>query len=212
MAAAIEVLRQQGAIIVDTANIPSVLDQDPERSLLTSPPSSVLPFGMKRDFNTWLATLGDAAPVRTLTQLREWNLANESRGAIRYGQARLDGADELDLQESLDAYQTDRARDLFLSAEHGIDEVMAELNLDALLFPASSGAGIAARAGYPTVIVPFSSVENEPNQPLPAGFDAARRPFGVSFSAMACSEARLIELAYSFEQATRSRIAPPDLP
>ena len=212
MAAAIEVLRQQGAIIVDTANIPSVLDQDPERSLLTSPPSSVLSFGMKRDFNTWLATLGDAAPVRTLTQLREWNLANESRGAIRYGQARLDGADELDLQESLDAYQTDRARDLFLSAEHGIDEVMAELNLDALLFPASSGAGIAARAGYPTVIVPFSSVENEPNQPLPAGFDAARRPFGVSFSAMACSEARLIELAYSFEQATRSRIAPPDLP
>ncbi|MDP3515604.1 MAG: amidase family protein [Pseudohongiella sp.] len=212
MAAAIDVLRQQGAIIVDPANIPSVMDQDPARNLLASPPSSVLSYGMKRDFNAWLASLGDTAPVSTLTQLREWNLANEGRGAIPYGQARIDEADALDLLESLPAYQSDRARDLFVSAEHGIDEVMAELELDALLFPASSGAGIAARAGYPTVIVPFSRVANELNPPLPAGFNAEPRPFGVSFSGMACSEARLIELAYSFEQATRARIAPADFP
>lgn len=212
MAAAIAVLRQQGAIIVDPANIPSVIDPDPARNLLASPPSSVLSYGMKRDFNAWLASLGDMAPVANLTQLREWNLANEGRGAIPYGQARIDDSDALDLSESLPAYQSDRARDLFLSAEHGIDEVMAELNLDALLFPASSGAGIAARAGYPTVIVPFSRVQNELNPPLPEGFDAEPRPFGVSFSGIACSEARLIELAYSFEQATLARIAPPDFP
>lgn len=212
MQEAIDVLRQQGAIIVDAANIPSVLDQDPQRNLLTSPPSSVLSYGMKRDFNAWLATLGATSPVSTLTALREWNLNNEYRGGIRYGQARLDDADALDLQLSMDTYQSDRARDLFLNAEHGIDEVMTELNLDALLFPASSGAGIAARPGYPTVIVPFSRVTLELDPPLPQGFDAAKRPFGVSFTASACSEARLIQLAYSFEQATRSRIAPPDLP
>ncbi len=212
MAAAIDVLRQQGAIIVDPADIPSVIDQETARNLLASPPSSVLPYGMKRDFNAWLASLGDMAPVSTLTQLREWNLANEGRGAIPYGQARIDEADALDLIESLAAYQSDRARDLFISAEHGIDEVMAELNLDALLFPGSSGAGIAARAGYPTVIVPFSRVANELDPPLPEGFNAEPRPFGISFSGTACSEARLIELAYSFEQATRARIAPPDFP
>jgi amidase len=89
---------------------------------------------------------------------------------------------------------------------------MAELELDALLFPGSSGAGIAARAGYPTVIVPFSRVANALNPPLPEGFDAEPRPFGISFSGTACSEARLIELAYSFEQATRARVAPVDFP
>jgi len=212
MASAIAVLRQQGAIIVDPADIPSVIDRDPARNLLASPPSSVLSYGMKRDFNAWLASLGDTAPVATLTQLREWNLANEDRGAIPYGQARIDEADALDLIESRAAYQSDRARDLFISAEHGIDEVMAELNLDALLFPGSSGAGIAARAGYPTVIVPFNRVANELDPPLPAGFNAEPRTFGISFSGTACSEARLIELAYSFEQATRARIAPPDFP
>ena len=212
MAAAIAVLRQQGAIIVDPADIPSVMDPDPARNLMASPPSSVLSYGMKRDFNAWLASLGDTAPVSTLTQLREWNLANEGRGAIPYGQARIDEADALDLIESLAAYQSDRARDLFISAEHGIDEVMAELNLDALLFPGSSGAGIAARAGYPTVIVPFSRVANELDPPLPEGFNAEPRPFGISFSGTACSEARLIELAYSFEQATRARVAPVDFP
>ena len=40
---------------------------------------------MKRDVNTWLATLGDSAPVRTLTELREWNLAHEQSGALKYG-------------------------------------------------------------------------------------------------------------------------------
>ena len=44
-------------------------------------------YGMKRDFNTWLASLGPSAPVKTLTELREWNLAHEKAGAIKYGQS-----------------------------------------------------------------------------------------------------------------------------
>jgi len=212
MIEAIEVLRQQGAIIVDPADIPSVIDPDPQQNLLSNPDSSVLSYGMKRDFNAWLATLGAAAPVKSLTELRMWNLENAHRGAIKYGQARLDGADELDLQASFQAYQRDRERDLYLNAEHGIDEVMMRLNLDALLFPASSGAGIAAKPGYPSVIVPFAAVTRELDPPLPADFNGRARPFGVSFTAMACSEARLIELAYDFEQATQRRVAPPDLP
>jgi amidase len=208
MAEAIEILRQQGATIVDPAEIPSVIDPDPANNLLANGGSSVLRYGMKRDFNAWLASLGESAPVKTLTELREWNLAHESAGAMKYGQANLDGSDAIDLEGDRAKYEADRARDLRLNGEHGIDEVMTELELDALLFPGSGGAGISARPGYPTVIVPFAFLPNDNGPPMPEGFDAKPRPFGVSFAGMACSEPRLIELAYAFEQATTRRVAP----
>jgi amidase len=172
----------------------------------------VLDYGMKRDFNLWLATLGESAPVRTLTELREWNLEHESAGSLKYGQARLDGSDELDLEAARAEYEADRAQDLRLNAEHGVDEVMTELELDALVFPGSGGAGILARPGYPTVIVPFGFVPNDGGPAMPDGFDAKPRPFGVGFAGSACSEPRLLELAYAFEQATLRRVAPPGVP
>jgi len=209
---AIAVLTQRGATIVDPADIPSIVDPDPANSLLVNGGSSVLTYGMKRDFNAWLASLGPTAPVRTLTELREWNLAHERAGAIKYGQARLDESDAIDLEADRAEYEADRARDIRLNGTHGIDEVMEELDLDALLFPGSGGAGIAARPGYPTVIVPFGFVANDGGPPLPEGFDAKPRPFGVSFTGGACSEPRLLELAYAFEQATTRRAPPPGMP
>ena len=211
MAEAIEILMVQGATVVDPADIPSVIDPDPENNLLANGRSSVLNYGMKRDFNAWLATLGESAPVKTLTELREWNLAHEGAGSLKYGQGRLDGSDEIDLDDDRAKYEADRARDLRLNGEHGIDEVMTDLELDALLFPGSSGAGISARPGYPTVIVPFGFLASG-GPPMPEGFVAKPRPFGVSFAGMACSEPRLIELAYAFEQATMRRVAPPGMP
>lgn len=210
MAEAIEILRQQGAEIVDPADIPSVLDPDPATSLLTNGASSVLDYGMKRDFNAWLGTLGESAPVRTLTELREWNLAHRTAGSMKYEQARIDGSDALDLEGDRARYEADRTRDLELNGRRGIDQVMEELQLDALLFPGSGGAGIAARPGYPTVIVPFAFVPNDQGPDFPEGFDPQPRPFGVSFTGSACSEPRLIELAYAFEQATQRRVAPPE--
>lgn len=210
MAEAIEILRQQGAEIVDPADIPSVLDPDPATSLLTNGASSVLDYGMKRDFNAWLGTLGESAPVRTLTELREWNLAHRTASSMKYEQARIDGSDALDLEGDRARYEADRTRDLELNGRRGIDQVMEELQLDALLFPGSGGAGIAARPGYPTVIVPFAFVPNDQGPDFPEGFDPQPRPFGVSFTGSACSEPRLIELAYAFEQATQRRVAPPE--
>jgi amidase len=212
MREAVEILEAQGATIVDPADIPSVVDPDPENSLLLGGRSSVLDYGMKRDFNAWLATLGESAPVKTLTELREWNLAHRSAGSMKYEQARLDGADALDLDEARAVYEEDRARDLRLNGEHGIDEVMEAMNLDALLFPGSGSAGLAARPGYPTVIVPFATIPNDFGPPFPDGFEPRPRPNGVSFTGGACSEPRLIELAYAFEQASMRRFAPPDFP
>jgi amidase len=150
--------------------------------------------------------------VKSLTELREWNLAHLKAGAIRYGQAALDISDEMDLTRDRARYEADRAKDIRLSATDGIDAVMTAEHLDALLFPGANGAGIAAKPGYPTVIVPFGLIPNAPNQPFPEGFDAQPQPFGVSFTGMACSEPRLIELAYAFEQATKKRVPPPSVP
>jgi amidase len=172
----------------------------------------VLKYGMKRDFNAWLATLGPSAPVKTLTELREWNITHTAAGAIRFGQSQLDISDEMDVQGDRARYEHDRAKDIELAGTHGIDEAMKANNLDALLFPGASGASIAAKPGYPTVIVPFAMVPNTLTPPLPPTFDPKPAPFGVSFTGMACSEPRLIELAYSFEHATKRRVPPPAVP
>jgi amidase len=226
MSAAIEVLKAQGATIVDPADIPSVVDPDAKNNFLTWSVCSgaesargkddncsiVFKYGMKRDFNTWLASLGAAAPLKTLSDLRKYNLANVARGTIKYGQSQLDISDEMDLQRDKARYEADRAKDLALAATHGIDAAMKAHNLDALMFPGASGAAIAAKPGYPTVIVPFGTVPNAPTPAFPSTFDARPTPYGVSFAGMACSEPRLIELAYAFEQATRRRVPPPSAP
>ena len=226
MTEAIEILKQQGAIIVDPVEIPSIATQDPDKNFalwgqcsglnnakgLDANCSVVLKYGMKRDFNAWLATLGPSAPVKTLTELREWNITHIAAGAIRFGQSQLDISDEMDVQGDRARYEHDRAKDIELAGTHGIDEAMKANNLDALLFPGASGAAIAAKPGYPTVIVPFAMVPNTLTPPLPPTFDPKPAPFGVSFTGMACSEPRLIELAYSFEHATKRRVPPPAVP
>ena len=83
----------------------------------------------------------------------------------------------MDLQRDRARYEADRARDLAVSATHGIDEVMNAQKLDALLFPGASGAAIAAKPGYPTVIVPFGTVPNAPTPPAARSRSTpARRP------------------------------------
>ena len=103
----------------------------------------VVKYGMKRDFNKWLATLGPTAPVKTLTELREWNLAHQKAGAIKYGQSRLDISDEDGSRDAtardtrpiarrtccVDRHQRHRRRD---------EDDRARRDL---LFPGSSGAG-----------------------------------------------------------------------
>ncbi len=226
MAQAIDVLRRQGAVVVDPVEIPSIVSNDPEQNLLAwsacagrtdakgtdDDCSIVMKYGMKRDFNAWLASLGPTAPVKTLTGLREWNAAHEKAGAIKYAQAQLDISDEMDVVADRARYEADREKDLLLAATSGIDAVMKAHKLDALLFPGPSAATIGSKPGYPTVIVPFGFVPNAPTPPFPDGFNARPAPYGVSFTGMACSEPRLISLAYAFEQATKRRVAPSSTP
>jgi amidase len=225
MAEAIEVLKKEGAVIIDPANIPSIVTTDStknfnrwgicggieQRKGRNQNCSIVLEYGMKRDFNAWLASLGNATSIKTLSDLRYFNLLNAGRGAIKYGQSLLDVSDEMDLVADKAKYEADRAKDIDVSGTHGIAEVVQAEKLDALLFPGTSSAAIAARAGYPTVILPFGRVPSvSPQGPAyPRGFEPQPTPFGVSFTSVACTEPRLIELAYAFEQATKKRVPPP---
>jgi len=247
---ALAVLKQQGAIVLDPADIPSVTAKDAKENFLLwgicsgtdnakgkdDNCSVDLKYGMKRDFNTWLASLGPSAPVKTLAELRAWNKAHEKAGALKYGQSQLDISDEMDVEKDRARYESDRAKDIRLGGTHGIDEVMKANNLDALLFPGANGSALAARPGYPTVIVPFGMVPNvpfipppsvetrgrasageapnpnpPPASPFPPGFNPKPQPFGLSFTGMACSEPTLLRLAYAFEQATKKRTPPPGL-
>ena len=153
--------------------------------------------------------------MKTLTALRQWNIAHQRAGAIKYGQALLDISDELDVRADQARYEADRRKDILLSGTNGIDAALKANRLDALLFPGVSSAGIAAKPGYPTVTVPYGFVP-VPNgtgaNAFPAGFDPKPAPYNVSFTGTACSEPRLIELAYAFEQATKKRHAPPLFP
>jgi amidase len=223
---AIAVLKKQGAIIVDPADIPSIVDKDPNSNfMLWGQCSGVnegrgkdencsidLKYGMKRDFNKWLASLGAAAPFNTLADLIAYNKAHQKASALKYGQSNLEISDEMDVEKDRARWEADRAKDIRLGGTHGIDEVMKAERLDALVFPGAGGAALAAKPGYPTVIVPYALVANAPTPPFPAGFEAKPGPFGVSFTGGACSEPKLIELAYAFEQATKKRVPPPQFP
>jgi amidase len=71
-----------------------------------------------------------------------------------------------------------------------------------VLYSGSGSAGLWARAGYPTVIVPLGFVEQ----------DAAQIPTGISFAGRAFGEPKLISLAYAFEQLNKGRLPPASTP
>jgi len=226
VAEAIAVLEAQGAVVVDPADLPSFVAKDPNDSFplwdfcsgaehakgKDAGCSINFKYGMKRDFNAWLATLGPTAPFKTLTEMRQWNLAHAKAGAIKYQQSRLDISDEMDLVADKARLDADNAKDWRLSRDQGIDAVLKAHKLDAFITPGGSGAGVASRAGYPIIAVPFGMVPNAPTQPFPAGFNAKPAPYGIGFVGAQCSEPKLIELAYAFEQATKRRVPPASAP
>ncbi|MCM3788923.1 amidase family protein [Domibacillus indicus] len=179
---AIEVMKAQGAI-VEEVTIP--------RHNYTS---NVLYYEFKHNLNDYLKKTSDAVPVKTLEDIIAFN-EEDPEVRMKYGQTILERSQNL--SDSLDdpTYLQQRTDDIKYSRELGIDKVMKENNLDALLFVNNRGASLPAKAGYPSITVP-------------AGYTNTGMPVGVTFSAMAYSEPRLIELAYSYEQHSKERVAP----
>ncbi len=176
--AALAVLREQGAELV-----PASVDQG-------NLPPSILVQEFKRDLNAYLARLPAGAPVRDLGAIIAFNQAHMAEGATKFGQILLVESQAVDLGDpaTLAAYEQARADGLRVSRER-IDAALTGGDLDALLFVGSGSAGIGARAGYPSVA-------------LPIGYNPeSGRPVGITLLGTAYREARLLALAYDYEQA-----------
>ena len=78
-------------------------------------------------------------------------------------------------------YLADREKDVRLTGAEGIDPVMKRERLDALLFPGSTGAAVAAKPGYPTVIVPFGFARTR-RAAVSGWFRPEPAPLGISFT------------------------------
>ena len=185
--AALSVMREQGATIVHCSIA--------THAQLSALRSSVLPYEFKRDLNTYLATRGPDSSIKTLADVIAYDNGHAG-AALKYGQTLALASQAIDLQAAQRQYLADRETDLKLAKEQGIDAVMVQNNLAALVFPGGGGASIAAKAGYPSIIVP-------------AGYLPSGAPYGITFTAGAYSEPTLVSLAYSYEQASKMRQPPP---
>lgn len=183
---AIEALRKAGSEVIDPVSIPSEED---------AWDYAVLKYEFKPDLNAYLSKTAPHVPVKSLSDVIAYNEKHADR-ALKYGQVVLVESDATSGTLEDEEYTNARRNDLERSRSLGIDHVLKEHNLDAIVFPNNWGCGIACKAGYPLVTVP-------------AGYNG-EEPVGITFVAGAFSEPVLIKLAYAFEQATRHR-KPPEL-
>jgi amidase len=199
---AIDLMREKGAVIVDPVPIGKMGDVG-EAEL------EVLLYEFKAGLNDYLASLGPSSKMRTLADVIAFNEAHRSTEMPYFGQELFEQAQK---RGSLaDAkYVKALAKSQLNTRSRGIDAIMTAHKLDALVAPTNGPAWLidlvngdadgggssspAAEAGYPAITVP-------------AGY-AFGLPVGISFFGRAWSEAKLIRIAYSYEQASSARQAP----
>jgi len=203
---AIDILKRQGATLVDPVDIKSF-------AKLGNAEEIVLMYELKADMNNYLARLGPDAPVHTLKEIIDFNEKNKKTEMPYFGQdffVKAEAKGPLTSKEYVDALAKCRR----LTRKEGIDAAVKKHKLDALVAPTDSPAWLtdlvdgdhflggsstaAAVAGYPSITVPAGYVFG--------------LPVGISFFGLAWSEAKLIKLAYAFEQATKFRKPPKFLP
>ena len=169
---------------------------------------NVMLFEYKDGLNNYFASLGEKAPIKSLPELIAFNKADAIELGF-YGQEYLEMANEKEPLDS-EAYQETLSNMLEASRDKGLDKVMNEHQLDAIMAPTGGPAwktdwangdafhigssSPAARAGYPNISVPMGFV--------------GELPVNVSFFGRAWSEPVLLEIAYAFEQGTKVRKAP----
>lgn len=152
-----------------------------------------------------MANVDPSLPVHSLAEVIAYNEAHADT-ALKYGQDTLIWAEETSGTLTEKEYLESRRRNKERAGTMGIDHVLREHQLDALLFLGNEyGPDLAARAGYPSVTVPGGYAEN--GIIAPGGYNT-KGPQGITFIGTAYSEPVLIRLAYGFEQATKHRVPP----
>jgi amidase len=206
MEQSLDVMKKQGATLVDPADI-ETLGKFDDTELL------VFMYELKADLNAYLARFGPDAPVRTLKDIIEFNDRNRQKEMPYFGQdlfLKAETKGPLTEKEYTDAL----AKNHQLARIEGIDAVMDRNHLDALVAPTGGPAWLTDLINGDHVAGGSSNaaaVAGYPNINVTAGFISGL-PVGISFFGRAWSEPTLIKLAYSFEQATKARQAPRFLP
>lgn len=198
----LQALRDAGAVLVD-------LPEGPDGRVIGEAEIKVLLYELKHDLNAYLASTNPAqVKTRTLADVIAFNAA-EPRETVLFGQDLFEqgqATEGLDDPEYIEA----RATSLRLAGPEGIDRLMEEHDLVALIAPTTSrgwtndpeddddmqgsASQLAAVAGYPHLTVPM-------------GFDRGM-PVGLSFLGGRWDDARILSLGYAFEQATQARRPP----
>jgi amidase len=218
MATAIKVIEDLGAVVV-RSNMPTlgwiagpgttmaVLNRNPLSRNSGNPTMQwiVLIYELKRDLNLYLADWATGTTIRTIADIVAFNEANAGK-ARRFGQDLLLAAERTRGDLSEREYRSARAMDLLAARKRGMDAYMNRHKLDAVLFAGSTGASIAAKSGYPGIMVPAGLISGID------GKDTPDYPLGITFAGRAWSEHTLLRLAYAFEQACNARKPPPGLP
>src|ERR1700720_2305506 len=137
----------------------AILNRNPESPNKNQPARvpAIYLYELKHDMNGYLRDWAKDAKVRTMADIIAFNKANAER-ALRFGQDIFLAAEETRGDMSEMEYKSARQMDLRSSRTLGIDAYLDAHKLDAILFPANSGASIAAKAGYPSVLVPAGMV------------------------------------------------------
>jgi amidase len=214
MACTVQALADCGATVVH-ANISTagwiggagtdmpVLNRNPESPGLHGVARAPIVFlyELKHEMAAYLADWAKGTKMRGLADIIAFNAAHADR-TLRFGQDLFLAAEATqgDLREP--EYRAARRSDLLHSRKLGLDAYFAAHRLDAVLFPGASGAAIAAKAGYPSVQVPAGMISGIAGQGTPD------YPLGATFTGLAWSEAKLLRIAYAFEQATLARRTP----
>ncbi|HVF68479.1 MAG TPA: amidase [Pyrinomonadaceae bacterium] len=206
MADAIDVMKREGATIVDPADLPT-------HGKFDAPEFEVLLFEFKADLNKYLASLRPGDHPRTLKDLIEFNERNRDREMPYFGQelfTKAEAKGPLTDAAYLKALRSSKA----LSQAQGIDAVLQKHRLDALVAPTGGPAwttdlinGDHFTGGSSTP----AAVAGYPNVQVPAGY-VYGLPVGISFFGRAFTDLKLIRLAYAYEQATKHRQPPRLLP
>lgn len=169
---------------------------------------NVMLYEFKDGLNKYFSSLGPDAKIKSLEDLIAFN-KNDEVELKYFDQDLLEQAQEkkgLDSQEYKDALE----RMLLNTRSLGLDKVMDELQLDAIVAPTGSPAwktdlvngdrflggssSPAAQSGYPSITCPMGFVDE--------------LPVGISIFGKAWTEGKLIEIAFAFEQMTKVRKAP----
>jgi amidase len=198
----LDVMRAQGATIVDPADIPTA-------GKFGDMEFDVLLYEFKADLEGYLAEWAPDAPAKTMAALIEWNKAHAKEEMPYFKQEIFEMSAKKGSLTSAGYRKAMRAR--VLAGPQGIDAVIKAHKLDALVAPTQGPAALTDLVyGDPNQGGSFTSpaaVAGYPHITVPAGF-VFGLPVGVSFVGGAWSEPTLIKLAYSFEQATKARRAP----